>query len=308
MTPSGFVRIIISMPTLINVSCVNCGVVFSKSLKRYNESLKNNWKFYCSKRCQSERKKLGEYLICSNPECSARFYRAKNDINSRNNFCSSNCSAKFSNRNRAIKHKCLSPSCNNLIRKSRSYCSNSCQGDALRIPVEIRKKKVVKKINAFIKMHGRIPVKREMSGTYNSARKSFGTWNKAIRAAGYKPNPVLFAYKHTAKDGHKCDSFAEMIIDNWLYEYGIPHKINVSYPVNENLTVDFKIADYWVEFFGLVGDLKKYDLSMVRKLEIAKQENLKLIKIYPKDMFPEHKLEYILESVLLRYAKAFVCI
>ena len=55
-----------------------------------------------------------------------------------------------------------------------------------------------------------------MYGVYGEAREIFGSWNNAVEAAGFKPNPVLFAEKHTADDGHHCDSLAEKIIDDWL--------------------------------------------------------------------------------------------
>ena len=48
---------------------------------------------------------------------------------------------------------------------------------------------------------------------YGKARYVFGTWNNAISAAGYKPNPVMFARHHIASDGHRCDSLAEKIIE-----------------------------------------------------------------------------------------------
>jgi len=59
-------------------------------------------------------------------------------------------------------------------------------------------------------------------------------------------------------------------------------------------TVDFKIGDYWVEFFGLKGKVKRYDELRARKLRLARRNNLKLIKIYPEDLFPKGKLSTIL--------------
>jgi hypothetical protein len=36
--------------------------------------------------------------------------------------------------------------------------------------------------------------------------------------------------KYIAKDGHKCDSFAEKIIDDWLYSNNVEHQRNIPYP------------------------------------------------------------------------------
>lgn len=133
-----------------------------------------------------------------------------------------------------------------------------------------------------------------MYGLYKEARRAFGTWNKAIEAAGYKPNPVMFARKYFAKDGHKCDSFAEKIIDDWFYERKIVHKRSVPYPNNKELTADFVVGDRWIEFFGLAGVIKKYDELHGKKHAIAKKHKIKLVSIYPKDLFPKNNLTEIL--------------
>jgi len=141
-------------------------------------------------------------------------------------------------------------------------------------------------ISKFFDKHGRIPVKREMYGCYKVSRKYFGTWNKAIKVAGFDPNPVMFAKKYIAKDGDRCDSLAEKIIDDWLYARKIKHMRNFPYPGKERFTVDFKVGDNWIEFFGLSGELKRYDELKERKLKLAKKNKLNLIEIYPKDIFP----------------------
>lgn len=90
------------------------------------------------------------------------------------------------------------------------------------------------------------------------AQAIFGTWNKTIEAAGFKSNPVKFSKKFITKDGHICDSFAEKIIDDWLYSKNIKHQRNVPYP-NSPYTADFLIKGKFIEFFGLSGELKEYD-------------------------------------------------
>jgi len=129
------------------------------------------------------------------------------------------------------------------------------------------------------------------------ARKFYGTWNKAIKASGFNPNPVMFANKYTASDGHKCDSLSEMIIDDWLYRQGIKHEVDVEYPSDYNLTVDFLARGYWIEFFGLYGKHKAYDRLRRKKLKIAKEHKLKFIEVYPKHLFPINKLEKVLGAL-----------
>lgn len=128
------------------------------------------------------------------------------------------------------------------------------------------------------------------------ARFYFGSWNKAIEEAGFKPNPVKFSKKHIAQDGHLCDSLSEKIIDDWLLRNNIPHKVNVPY-LDTKFTADFKVNDYYIEFFGLHNGLDRYNLSMKEKIRLIKQNHLKLIAIYPKDIFPESKLDTILKVI-----------
>ena len=166
---------------------------------------------------------------------------------------------------------------------------------ARKVPDEILKKYIINGIKSFYKSKKRIPVKREMYGTYKKARMSFGTWNNAVAAAGFKPNPVLFAEKQIANDGHHCDSLAEKIIDDLLASKGIAHQRSVPYPNDKRLTADFVIGKRWIEFFGLAGEIKNYDHLMKRKREIAKKNHIRLIELYPRDLFPKNQLQEILK-------------
>ena len=143
-------------------------------------------------------------------------------------------------------------------------------------------------MKSFVKKNGRIPFKQEYLHSH-AARLRFGSWNKAIVAAGFPPNPVMFAKKYIAKDGDKCDSLAEKIIDDYLSKRNIKHVRNFPYPGNKGFTVDFKVGKNWIEFFGLSGGLKRYDELKERKLRLAKRHKLKIIEIYPGDIFPLSK-------------------
>lgn len=76
----------------------------------------------------------------------------------------------------------------------------------------------------------------------------------------------------------------------------INHKINVSYPGNYRLTVDFVIGDCWVEFFGLKGRFKRYDELIEKKLKLAEKYKIKLVAIYPEHLFSKNKLSEILAT------------
>jgi hypothetical protein len=153
-------------------------------------------------------------------------------------------------------------------------------------------------IKSFFNENGRIPLKKEFNSR-SAFRTVFGTWNNAIIAAGFKPNPVFFADRVAAKDGHMCDSFTEKIIDDWLYEHKISHKRNFRYP-NSKMTADFYLnkKQMFIEFFGLLGANKTYDKNHKLKLELARQHSLSVIPLYQDDVlkrtFPQ-KLYQLLE-------------
>ncbi len=274
------------------VRCSFCGKKFPREARRVNEAKKLGWKQYCSLRCQSLAKNRQQICRCGNPLCSKIFKRQLHEISSRKTlFCSSSCAAvvnnsKFPKRRPKIR---TCPLCGKQFSKRRKYCSEKCKRQSRRVS----KEQIIKEVKAFYRDHGRIPLKRE-SRHYKAARLRFGTWNKAIKAAGFNPNPELFAKKHFANDGHRCDSLAEKIIDDWFYARKIKHRINVPYPGHESFTADFVVQDQWIEFFGLAGEISSYDRLKKRKLQIVKSLKLNFIAIYPAHLFPKSKLNEIL--------------
>ncbi len=120
------------------------------------------------------------------------------------------------------------------------------------------KEKLIEKIKEFVEVHSRIPTKNEfvhnsLYPDYVTYRDYFGTWNNAIKAAGYKPNDKWFSSRDLfAKDGHKCNSISEIIIDDWLFENNIFHNREKPYPKGRYLC-DFVIGDIFIEFFGLAN-------------------------------------------------------
>jgi hypothetical protein len=148
---------------------------------------------------------------------------------------------------------------------------------------------LIDRIKKFHAEHGRIPLKREFNAL-RIFRQRFGSWNNAIRIAGFEPNPVLFAKKFKSNDGHPCDSFTEKIIDDWLYENGISHLRNFKY-IGTKMTADFFIEpNVILEFFGLAGVQKAYDEIIERKRLACNDLGLNLIEIYPRDIFPKNRL------------------
>jgi transposase-like protein len=145
------------------------------------------------------------------------------------------------------------------------------------------------KIVNFYNQNGRIPLKREFN-MYREYKREFGGWNRAIRMAGFDANPELFAHRFKSSDGHSCDSFTERIIDNWLSDNNFIHQKNWHYG-DTKMTADFFLDPGTViEFFGLAGTSSKYNQTIVRKREFCGRFGLRLIEIYPADIFPKNNL------------------
>lgn len=70
----------------------------------------------------------------------------------------------------------------------------------------------------------------------------------------------------------------------------IPHLVEPYYPSDEKLNptglmrADWKVDDYLIEFFGLIG-MEEYEEKIKQKRELAKRTNIKLIEIYPDDLY-----------------------
>ncbi|EKD43000.1 MAG: hypothetical protein ACD_72C00508G0003 [uncultured bacterium] len=243
-------------------------------------------------------------LFCT--QCSKRILLRNHSAVNPNghNFCNHHCAASFTNRNRITRltiskqirktrsSKCKRYKCTNKIGiENRIYCSNKCR-KAFYLEDNIKfEETTIMKVKKFMKDNGRLPVKREFVKGYKRICLVFGTWNNLIKSAGFEPNPVMFAKKYISNDGHKCDSLSEKIVDDWLSAREIPHMVKEKYPWNNGMTVDFKVGDYWIELFGLTGQLESYDRLMKIKIKKVKKYNLNLISLFLSDIFPHNHLE-----------------
>jgi len=153
------------------------------------------------------------------------------------------------------------------------------------------RQELLKRINRFYNQNQRVPFKREFNSTYKEYKDKFGSWNNAIKLAGFPTNPVKFAKKYYSIDGHLCDSLAEKIIDEYLFHHKIIHKKNVPYPENHKLTADFQVNNIFIEYFGLANKIKSYNQTILRKRAICKKHHLTLLEIYPQDLFSQNKLQ-----------------
>lgn len=165
--------------------------------------------------------------------------------------------------------------------------------------IKYSRETLLKMIIDFYNQNQRIPTKREFYSHWQAYRRVFGNWNGAIIEAGYMPNSERFTRKVIANDGHVCDSLAEKIIDDWLHRRKISHICHIYYPGQNKFRTDFFVKNkYWVEFLGLHNQLESYDRVYQKKLEVARKNGIKIIELYPQDLFPRNKLSEKLDFLL----------
>ncbi len=286
------------------VSCSFCDKKVLKETRHFNYNLKLGHNFYCSKLCSYKYKKTGRELTCENSLCKKKFYRPLNDILV-HNYCSQSCAAVVNNQKfpKWPKRHCVECGIEFKNRDSQ-YCSYDCGKKQWleKHKPKYTKEEIVKMVKEFWNKNNRVPAKREMPEIIGCAHHMFGSWNKAVETAGLQPNCSHDhrMYKRTrtkAKDGHICDSVSEALIDNWLTEKNIPHDKNAHYPNSKHLA-DWSIKNgVFIEYFGLAKDSPRYDKSIKEKLKLCKESNIKLIAIYPKDLYPKVRLESKLSEI-----------
>jgi len=292
------------MAKFIKVRCKNCNKIFLKDKGHYKENIKFGHNFYCSRKCEYKYKTKRKTLTCEN--CGKKFKRTLRAI-SPHNFCSQSCAATINNKKypklrKVILKTCIE--CGKKYRKSTNnikYCSLMCRKKAEGYtPDELLK--IIKNVAKKLK---RVPARREFLGGIDKACiRFFGSWNKAISAAGFVPNRShddrMYKRINTkAIDGHLCDSISELLIDNWLYKNKVPHEKDVHYP-GTNHKADWAIVSKgnktFIEYFGLANDSPRYDRSIKEKEMLCKKQNISLIAIYPKDLYPKIYLDNNLKN------------
>jgi hypothetical protein len=155
---------------------------------------------------------------------------------------------------------------------------------------------------ATIKL-GRTPAKRELKHISDKCAGMFGSWNNAVLAAGLEPhrsdsNRMYRRTRTKAHDGHICDSISEAIVDNWLTQHKIPHNRDTKYPTTKH-RADWSIknGEIFIEYFGLAKDSLRYDREVKIKKSICQKNKIKLVELYPTDLYPIVALDKKFSSI-----------
>ncbi|MDP3696570.1 MAG: hypothetical protein Q8R55_00895 [Candidatus Taylorbacteria bacterium] len=294
------------MRGLLKVTCRNCRKPFYQRKNHVKENIKLGHGLYCSKTCQFDYRKTGKWLYCQNSSCKKSFYRAKNDI-LEHNYCCQSCAAIVNNQRYPKWPKRYCIICKKEFKNRDSkYCSSRCGWSTIqnyRQP-KYTQAQIVSIIKKYYQRHKRTPAKREIPELTSRTPHIFGSWNNAINAANLTPNRSHDdrMYKRLigkARDGHKCDSVSEILIDNWLHKNKIAHSRNVSYPDTKHIA-DWAVNnnDIFIEYFGLAKDSPRYDRGINKKKRLCKKHGIKLIDIYPEDLYKTsnfvNKLEFLM--------------
>lgn len=123
-------------------------------------------------------------------------------------------------------------------------------------------------------------------------KEVFGSWLNALIQAEVLEGAVrktARGIQSVAKDGHICFSLGEKTVDEFLFARGISHEKEPRYP-ECNYRADFKVNNFYVEYFGLVGD-PDYDAIIKEKRRISRKFGISLVAIYPQDLVTPKKLE-----------------
>ncbi|MDD2666431.1 MAG: hypothetical protein PHD13_06430 [Methanocellales archaeon] len=110
---------------------------------------------------------------------------------------------------------------------------------------------------------------------------------------------VLYGYKEWLQcaDGHEVRSGYERRVDDWLYFNGVAHDYNEELPGDRKYKCDFKVEDWYIEVWGLIG-IGSYDEKTERKINYYEKHGLKRIDIFHYDFDTNDwmkKLEPLLE-------------
>lgn len=291
----------------VDVSCSHCGGLFLRNLNKRNEAIREGWNQYCGRECRIASKTTSEFVPCA--ECGETVKvqpKLKNRYPDSNRFCSQHCGAVFNNRNRPprsaesrekVSQTLLSKSGNS--RKPcpqcgtptlRKFCGRACYVSSM--TTYETPESVLAYIRQQTVLLGSSPSSKMDSSANHAAIRHFGSWNKAVEAAGGVPNTQWMIRKRiTCNDGHIAESLAERVLDDWLFSQGIEHSRGKPYPEGR-FTCDFYLPKYdaWVEYFGLAGEHSEYDAKIVLKTELAAKHVLRLVPVYPEDIFPEVRL------------------
>ena len=174
---------------------------------------------------------------------------------------------------------------NGKIRYERIIKEENQRREQLGLPLIKKKRLIFKDINNLIQLK-ELYLNKKLTST--QIGKIFGYSDTSIRRELHSINIKLRKgyhkdyYRLKTDDGHIVRSSLEREVDNYLFHHQLPHQYDIRICSDRTLRCDFKIGEYFIEVWGLIG-VDEYEKRMIKKMEIYQNNHLKLISIFPKD-------------------------
>lgn len=247
-------------------NCKNCGDSFETA---HLESS------FCSRRCTEIHSGRTVELKCN--LCGKTIYLKKSHVEkSKSHFCSKQCANK-SLENKVIM-KCQYCDENYIVRNceknKRMYCSKKCSVMSGSHNID---KDILKDLYGTQGLTSR-EVGQILSIDKKIILDYLKKYNIKIKPDGYKNKERI-----KCKDGHLVRSYYERAVDNELYKSNIPHVYEPRLPFNKKYAADFLVGEsVFIEIWGMLS-IKSYAEKQQLKLEMYKQNNCKLLSLYPDD-------------------------
>jgi len=157
----------------------------------------------------------------------------------------------------------------------------------------------------FIEELGRYPIAKDfrLHNRYdlvNAISTYHGGLNNFRKLLGYINNYPI------ALDGHTCDSFSEVIIDDFLSSNSIEHKRNIQFNfknikcrpdfcLESNLLIEVLMADYRKK--NHQGKYKRYVERYKKKRAAYIKNGFEIIEIFPQDLMDRSRLDKKLKLI-----------
>jgi len=165
------------------------------------------------------------------------------------------------------------------------------------ISIENKKEELLEQLKIFATELGRTPMQIDFCNNKNvpgaiTYNRYFDSYSNACKLAGLKINLSKFGNNeiYYSNNNDICYSIGEQIITNYFIKYKIPYIKELLYRdlINDKKCglkrVDWVIFDnIIVEFFGMYGR-DDYNIGVQEKINICKDNNVKLIDIYFKNL------------------------
>lgn len=159
------------------------------------------------------------------------------------------------------------------------------------------KEDIIKSIQTFKNITGRLPGIRDFGSNnpqypnHDTVKERFGSWNNAIKAAGFEPNLQNgFGVNTFGLDGHLYRSQAEAyFVDNYLFEKHI-YEIEPKYP-ESNWRYDWYLPDLDL-YIELAGGLHPQRIE--EKIQINRSLNRKCLVIPTQKIYNKSYIESVL--------------